>query len=129
MTGFGFDPEGAVVHLRKADPALAEVIGTVGPFAMQLKASRSLFGALAEAIVYQQLSTKAAATIYSRIEALYPRARLGFTPAHIQRTADEKLRGVGFDVRARGPQGLAERVAREVPMWRDIIVQSRIELQ
>ncbi|SEO10695.1 Tripartite-type tricarboxylate transporter, receptor component TctC [Rhodospirillales bacterium URHD0017] len=41
----------------------------------------------------------------------------------------EKLRGVGFDVRARGPQGLAERVAREVPMWRDIIVQSRIELQ
>ena len=44
-------------------------------------------------------------------------------------TALDKLRGVGFDVRARGPQGLAERVAREVPMWRDIIVQSRIELQ
>jgi len=41
----------------------------------------------------------------------------------------EKLRSVGFDVRARGPAGLAERVAREVPMWRDIIVQSRIELQ
>lgn len=41
----------------------------------------------------------------------------------------EKLRGVGFDVRAQGPQGLAQRVAREVPMWRDIIVQSRIELQ
>lgn len=41
----------------------------------------------------------------------------------------EKLRGVGFDVRARGPAGLAERVAREVPMWREIIVQSRIELQ
>src|SRR6267378_4031388 len=41
----------------------------------------------------------------------------------------EKLRGVGFDVRARGPQGLSERVAREVPMWRDVIVQSRIEQQ
>ena len=27
------------------------------------------------------------------------------------------------------PQGLGRRVAREVPMWRDIIVQSRIELQ
>jgi DNA-3-methyladenine glycosylase II len=96
MTGFGFDPKSAVAHLRKADPALAEVISAVGPFAMQLKASRSLFGALAEAIVYQQLSNKAAATIYGRIEALYPRARLGFTPAHIQRTADEKLRGVGL---------------------------------
>ena len=41
----------------------------------------------------------------------------------------EKLRGIGFDVRARGPEGLAERVAREVPMWRDVIVQSRIEVQ
>ena len=41
----------------------------------------------------------------------------------------EKLRGIGFDVRARGPEGLAERVAREVPMWRDVIVQSRIEQQ
>ncbi|MCX7360737.1 MAG: tripartite tricarboxylate transporter substrate binding protein [Alphaproteobacteria bacterium] len=41
----------------------------------------------------------------------------------------EKLNAIGFDVRARGPEGLAERVAREVPLWRDIIVQSRIELQ
>lgn len=41
----------------------------------------------------------------------------------------EKLRGVGFDVRARGPEGLATRIAREVPMWSDIIVQARIELQ
>ena len=61
MTGFGFDPKRAVAHLRKADPSLTEVIGSVGPFGMQLKASRSLFGALAEAIVYQQLSNKAAA--------------------------------------------------------------------
>jgi tripartite-type tricarboxylate transporter receptor subunit TctC len=41
----------------------------------------------------------------------------------------EKLRSVGFDVRARGPEGLAERVAHEVPLWRDVILQSRIELQ
>lgn len=41
----------------------------------------------------------------------------------------EKLRAIGFDVRAGGPQALAARVAREVPMWRDIIVQAKIELQ
>ncbi|CAN5792496.1 tripartite tricarboxylate transporter substrate binding protein [soil metagenome] len=41
----------------------------------------------------------------------------------------EKLRGIGFEVRASGPRGLAARVAREVPMWRDVIVQSKIELQ
>lgn len=39
----------------------------------------------------------------------------------------EKLRGVGFDVRAAGPAGLGARVAREVPMWRDVIQQSKIE--
>ena len=41
----------------------------------------------------------------------------------------DKLRGIGFDVRAAGPKGLAARVAREVPMWRDIIKQSKIEQQ
>jgi tripartite-type tricarboxylate transporter receptor subunit TctC len=41
----------------------------------------------------------------------------------------EKLRGVGFDVRASGPEGLAARVAKEVPMWRAVIQQSKIELQ
>ena len=117
MTDFGFDPKGAVAHLRRADPALAEVIGAVGPFGMQLKVSRSLFGALAEAIVYQQLSNKAAATIYGRIEALYPRARQGFTPANIQRTADDKLRGVGLSrAKVLALRDLAEKVAtRRLP--------------
>jgi len=40
-----------------------------------------------------------------------------------------KLRDVGFDVRAAGPKGLAARVAKEVPMWHDVIQQSKIELQ
>ncbi|HZX84525.1 MAG TPA: DNA-3-methyladenine glycosylase 2 family protein [Reyranella sp.] len=117
MTAFGFDPKRAVAHLRKADPALAEVIGAVGPFAMQLKASRSLFGALAEAIVYQQLSNKAAATIYGRIEALYPRAKAGFTPAHIRRTADDRLRGVGLSrAKVLALRDLADKVAtRRLP--------------
>lgn len=39
----------------------------------------------------------------------------------------EKLRATGFEVSARGPEALAERVAREVPLWRDVIVQARIE--
>jgi tripartite-type tricarboxylate transporter receptor subunit TctC len=59
----------------------------------------------------------------------------------VQRVADDtlavlkepevtgKLRAIGFDVRAAGPKGLAARVAKEVPMWRDVIQQSKIELQ
>lgn len=39
-----------------------------------------------------------------------------------------KLLGVGFDVRASGPAGLSARVAREVPMWRELIQRSKIEL-
>jgi tripartite-type tricarboxylate transporter receptor subunit TctC len=40
-----------------------------------------------------------------------------------------KLRDVGFEVRAAGPEGLAARVAKEVPMWREVIVKSKMELQ
>ena len=112
MSGPGFEPAKAVAHLRRADPALARIIAAVGPFDMQLKSSRSLFGALAEAIVYQQLSNKAAATIYGRIEALYPRARQGFTPAHILRTPDDRLRGAGLSrAKVLALRDLAQRVA------------------
>ena len=36
--------------------------------------------------------------------------------------------GVGFDVRASGPAGLSARIAKEVPMWRELIEKSKIEL-
>ena len=117
MSGFPFRPAKAVAHLKAADPALAGIIDTVGPFRMELKASRSLFGALAEAVVYQQLSNKAAATIYGRVEALYPRATAGFTPRHILATPDEKLRGCGLSrAKVLAIQDLARRVTNgELP--------------
>ncbi len=112
MSGFPFKAAKAVAYLKAADPALVEIIETIGPFKMELKASRSVFGALAEAIVYQQLSNKAAATIYGRVEALYPRATAGFTPRHILATPDEKLRGCGLSrAKVLAVQDLARRVA------------------
>ena len=39
-----------------------------------------------------------------------------------------KLLGVGFDVRANGPAGLSARIAKEVPMWRELIEKSKIEM-
>jgi DNA-3-methyladenine glycosylase II len=114
---FGFDPKKAVRHLRTADTALSAVIAAIGPFAMELKSSRSLFGALAEAIVYQQLSNKAAATIYGRVEALFPRAKDGFTPRHILNAPDDHLRGCGLSrAKVLAVQDLARRVhAGELP--------------
>jgi DNA-3-methyladenine glycosylase II len=111
MKGFAFKPAKAVAHLKVADPRLAAIIETVGPFRMELKHSRSMFGALAEAIVYQQLSNKAAATIYARVEALYPDAADGFTPRHILTTPDEALRGCGLSrAKVLAVQDLARRV-------------------
>lgn len=92
----GFDPTVAVGHLRASDPALARLIDAVGPFDLQLKRTSSVFGALAEAIVHQQLNGKAAATIFARVSALFPRAHEGPTAKHLLRLSDEKLRGAGL---------------------------------
>ncbi|KYF72387.1 methylated-DNA--[protein]-cysteine S-methyltransferase [Sorangium cellulosum] len=92
----GFDPDAAVEHVRGSDAALARLIDAVGPFRMRLDRTSSLFGALAESIVYQQLTGKAAATIFARVRALFPRAHEGPTPEQILRAPDEKLRGAGL---------------------------------
>jgi len=96
----GFDPGLAVAHLRASDPTLARVIDEVGPFRMQLRPAPSVFAALAEAIVYQQLNGKAASAIFARLSALFPRGLPTF--GEIQSMADEmiierlsEVRGIG----------------------------------
>ncbi len=93
---FGFDPAAAVEHLRAADATLARLIDAIGPFRMRLARTPSLFVALAQAIVFQQLTGKAAATIFARVRALFPRPHEGPTAAQILRASDEKLRGAGL---------------------------------
>src|SRR5690349_4633620 len=73
--GFAFDTDAAIAHLRDSDKALAKLIDRVGPFRMELKGAPSLFDVLAEAIVYQQLHARAAASIHARVRALIPRKR------------------------------------------------------
>jgi 3-methyladenine DNA glycosylase/8-oxoguanine DNA glycosylase len=63
---------------------------------MQTRRTPTVFAALAEAIVYQQLSTRAAQTIYSRVCALFPDADRGLKPADIVTASDEALRGAGL---------------------------------
>lgn len=92
----GFDPDEAVAGVRASDAALARVIDRVGPLRLALKRTSSTFVALAEAIVYQQLSGRAAATIFSRVCALFPRPLLGPTPEQLARVPDAALRGAGL---------------------------------
>ena len=90
-----FDPRAAVRHLASADPALARVMKAVGPFRLQPETMQDPFGSLAESIVYQQLTGKAAATIYARVAALYaPKRKL--RPADVLATPDERLRAAGL---------------------------------
>ncbi|HZD92919.1 MAG TPA: hypothetical protein VE133_01615, partial [Candidatus Sulfotelmatobacter sp.] len=56
----------AVNHLKKSDAILASIIARVGP--CKLTYREPTFEMLARAIVFQQLSTKAARTIYGRLE-------------------------------------------------------------
>ena len=93
---FGFDLEAAVTALRAADPKLRRLIDRVGPCRMQLKTTPSIFAALAESIVYQQLNGKAAATIFARVRALFPRARGALSAAQVLGASESELRSAGL---------------------------------
>jgi 3-methyladenine DNA glycosylase/8-oxoguanine DNA glycosylase len=113
----GFDPAVAVEHVRQSDRALARVIDRVGPLRLQVQHTTSVFGALAEAIVYQQLSPKAAATIFGRVCALVPQSPAGPAARPLLRVSDAKLRGAGLSrSKALSLQDLARKaVGGEIP--------------
>jgi len=81
----------AITHLKKSDPILAAIIERVGPYRMGYGSPE--FHSVAEAIVYQQLHGKAAATIFKRFTAL---AGEPLTPEGILKLTDEQLRATGL---------------------------------
>jgi len=93
--GLTYDPDVACRHLTAADPRLGTLIQRAGAFTMRPEPAQSLFGALVESIVYQQLSGKAAETILGRVIALY-RPRRFPRPVDILETPVERLRAAGL---------------------------------
>jgi DNA-3-methyladenine glycosylase II len=81
----------AVDHLKKSDVILASIIARVGPCKMAYR--EPSFEMLARAIVFQQLSTKAATTIYSRLEQA---AGGALTPESIQNLAVSEMQRAGL---------------------------------
>jgi 3-methyladenine DNA glycosylase/8-oxoguanine DNA glycosylase len=90
-----FDVRVALAHLRDADARLSRWIERIGPFRLKLAASQSPFSALAESIVYQQLTGRAAATIHSRLVRLF-RPRRFPAPGELLAASDAALRGAGL---------------------------------
>lgn len=106
----------AVRHLKRVDPLLGDVIARVGACRWTGSSDHTHFGFMLRCIVYQQLSGKAAATIFGRVQALYgDRAP---TPAELIATRTPKLRAAGLSERkAEYARELAERVERgEIPI-------------
>lgn len=80
--------------LLRRDPVLASLIREYGPCGLAEAQRADHFSALVRSIVFQQLSTKAASTIYSRMVALLPGGVL--TPASLAALTDEQLRTAGI---------------------------------
>ncbi|MDO8964460.1 MAG: DNA-3-methyladenine glycosylase 2 family protein [Coriobacteriia bacterium] len=85
----GFDQASPEIRALAHDPVMAEVTRSVGDVSVGLEDDR--FVALARAIVGQQLSTKAASTIWGRFAALGP-----LEPAAVLGHSETQLRGVGL---------------------------------
>jgi DNA-3-methyladenine glycosylase II len=81
-------------HLSRVDPVLAALIRRVGPCRLGHGPVRDPFQALLRAIVSQQLSVKAANTIFERLLTLFPGGRA--EPARLLVFADEDLRRAGL---------------------------------
>lgn len=131
-----YDRDAACSHLTASDRVLAKHMARVGPLALKLHDRTSTFSSLAEAIVYQQLNGKAAATIFGRFEALFPRRRLD--PDRLLAMEDEPLRGAGLsknklaalrDLATRASQGKVPSMTELAKLPDESIVETLTEVR
>jgi len=80
--------------LARRDPVLRDLMRLHGPCGLAAAQHEDPFRALVHAIISQQLSSKAAATIAARFDALFGAGRP--TPSDVARVPDDRLRGVGI---------------------------------
>ena len=82
-----------IIYLKNADTILGAAIEQIGP--IERPVTRELFSSLVSSIVAQQISAKAADTVWSRMEE-----RLGeITPATINAADTEDIRRCGMSMR------------------------------
>src|SRR5438045_1719338 len=127
----------AIDFLAATDPRFAALIGRSRRFDVIASELVRPFDALAESIAYQQLSGKAAATIWGRVRALYPEKKY-LDPKAVLKTPDRKLRGAGLsgskvaalkDLAAKTIDGTVPTAAALVKMSDDEIVERLIQVR
>ncbi|KFL36424.1 DNA-3-methyladenine glycosylase family protein [Arenimonas donghaensis] len=128
----GFDLDLAVAHLRRRDRKLARWMDRIGPLEVGERWRRRFdpTDALARAILYQQLSGKAAATIVGRVEAAIGASKLHADT--LSRIDDAGLRACGVsgnktlalrDLAARSAAGEVPTTAQMARLHEDQIIQ------
>jgi len=94
MNRLRYNRQTAVEHLRSQCDPIRRFIDDIGGLGLKVRRENDLFSALSRAIVYQQLSGKAAATIHGRFTTLFnqgvPEAALA------KQLSVEQLRSVGL---------------------------------
>lgn len=85
----------AEIHLSRVCKRFARVVPHHAPFPAKPARSRDPYRALVRAVVFQQLSGKAASTIHGRLLALFP-DKDHPDPEDLLRAAPETLRGAGL---------------------------------
>lgn len=82
----------AIQHLKTADPVMAAIIERAGPYKVQYR--EPIFQTLVRSIVYQQLSGKAALTIFGRLMKAAKADPL--TPEAILKLRPQRMRSLGL---------------------------------
>ncbi len=112
----------AISHLLSVEPGFSGIIETAPAFEIETGRFDSVFEALCHSITYQQLSGKAAATIYGRFTSAFGRG--GKPVARRVAMADpESLRSCGLSrPKASYIQGLAQAAGkRQLPLYRQLM--------
>ena len=82
--------------LAQCDPIMAKLVAAHGPCPIPTREEQTAYQSLFRAIVYQQLSGKAAGTILGRVLTLCGDPNTAPDPAHLLNQSDEDLRACGL---------------------------------
>jgi 3-methyladenine DNA glycosylase/8-oxoguanine DNA glycosylase len=106
------DRGAALRELAARDRVLGAIIERIGPFALTPHDSATAFQSLARSIVYQQLSGKAAGTIFGRFRALFAGESFP-SPDAVLGMRHTRMRRAGLsEAKARAIRDLAAHAAR-----------------
>jgi 3-methyladenine DNA glycosylase/8-oxoguanine DNA glycosylase len=94
-TKLAYEPNEAIEHLSRADSVMAALIHRVGPITLEVRSMHDPFQTLMRSIAYQQLSGRAAQTIYGRVLDLFEDAKPP-NPSQVLEMDYDRLRGAGL---------------------------------